>query len=192
MSAAQFEVVNQAKDPDAATGQIALYDADGNPISLGAGGSTTPTLPADGSITNAMLAGGITADKLAKGVIPTIPAAPTADTLSGATTTGKAVLKATDAAAARTAIGAGTSTFSGSYNDLTNKPTIPAAVTWANLSGKPATFTPPAATAAAVGGVKQAASVADLAADATTAQIVTAVNQLFANLRTAGTLAPKA
>lgn len=34
---------------------------------------------------------------------------PTADTLSGATATGKAVMKATDAAAARTAIGAGTS-----------------------------------------------------------------------------------
>lgn len=45
MSAAQFEVVNQAKDPDAATGQIALYDADGNPINLngGSGGGQTIT-----------------------------------------------------------------------------------------------------------------------------------------------------
>ena len=37
--------------------------------------------PADGSVTNAMLAGGITADKLAKGVLPaayTLPAATTA------------------------------------------------------------------------------------------------------------------
>jgi hypothetical protein len=38
-----------------------------------------------------------------------IPAAPTADTLSGATTVGKNVLKASDATAARSAIGAGTS-----------------------------------------------------------------------------------
>ena len=49
---------------------------------------------------------------------------PTADTLSGATDTGKAVLKAADAGAARTAIGAGTSSFSGSWNDLTDKPAL--------------------------------------------------------------------
>lgn len=36
---------------------------------------------------------------------------PTADTLQGATATGKAVMKATDPAAARTAIGAGTSSL---------------------------------------------------------------------------------
>lgn len=52
--------------------------------------------------------------------------APTADTLTGATDTGKRVLKATDAAAARTAIGAGTSSFSGSYDDLTEQAAIPA------------------------------------------------------------------
>lgn len=49
---------------------------------------------------------------------------PTADTLSGATDTGKAVLKAANAEAARTAIGAGTSSFSGSWNDLTDKPAL--------------------------------------------------------------------
>lgn len=54
---------------------------------------------------------------------PTIPAAPTADTLSGATDTGKAVMKAEDAAAARKAIGAGTSssdtkTPAGTYDQL--------------------------------------------------------------------------
>lgn len=49
---------------------------------------------------------------------------PTADTLSGATDTGKAVLKAVDAETARTAIGAGTSSFSGSWNDLTDKPAL--------------------------------------------------------------------
>lgn len=70
-----------------------------------------------------------------------IPAAPTADTLSGATTVGKAVVKAADQAAARTAIGAGTSSLAigttattaargdhtHSWNDLTDKPAIPAA-----------------------------------------------------------------
>ena len=68
------------------------------------------------------------------------------DTLSGATATGRAVMKAASAAAARTAIGAGSSSFSGSYTDLTNKPTIPAA--------------PAAATTAKAGLVKQA-SIAD-------------------------------
>lgn len=50
--------------------------------------------------------------------------APTVDNLGGATAIGKAVMKATDAASARNAIGAGTSSFSGNYNDLTNKPVI--------------------------------------------------------------------
>lgn len=68
-----------------------------------------------------------------------IPAAPTADTLSGATSTGRNVLKAADAAAARDAIGAGTSSLAlgttsttaakgdhtHAYADLTGKPTIP-------------------------------------------------------------------
>lgn len=63
----------------------------------------------------------------------------TVDTLEGATTTGKAVMKAASQAAARTVIGAGTSNFSGSYTDLTNKPTIPAAATVDNLSGAGAT-----------------------------------------------------
>lgn len=51
----------------------------------------------------------------------------TVDTLQGATETGKSLMKATDAAAARAAIGAGTSNFSGSYNDLSDKPTVPGA-----------------------------------------------------------------
>lgn len=71
--------------------------------------------------------------------IPTVPAAPTADTLTGATTVGKNVLKASDATAARSAIGAGTSNLAlgttattalkGDYKpawaDVTGKPTIP-------------------------------------------------------------------
>lgn len=81
--------------------------------------------------------------KANKSDIPSVPAAPTADTLSGATATGKAVLKATDQAAARSAIGAGTGSSNlalgttattaakgdhvHAYEDLTGKPTIPAA-----------------------------------------------------------------
>ena len=55
--------------------------------------------------------------------------AATVDTLGGATETGKSLMKASNAAAARSAIGAGTSSFSGSYDDLTSKPTIPTAAT---------------------------------------------------------------
>lgn len=59
-------------------------------------------------------------------------AAPTADTLSGATAVGKSVMKAVDAAAARSAIGAGTSNVkigTGAGDALkgdTAIPTIPA------------------------------------------------------------------
>ena len=55
--------------------------------------------------------------------------AATVDTLGGATETGKSLMKASNAEAARNAIGAGTSSFSGSYDDLTGKPTIPTAAT---------------------------------------------------------------
>lgn len=103
--------------------------------------------------------------------------APTADTLAGATNTGKAVLKATDAAGARKAIGAGTSSFSGSYNDLSNKPTIPPA------------YTLPAATAAALGGVKKGAAIPDLASDADAATIATKVNSILTQLRAIGVIA---
>lgn len=47
--------------------------------------------------------------------------------ITDATTVGRAVLAAEDAGAARQAIGAGTSDFSGSYKDLSDTPTIPAA-----------------------------------------------------------------
>ena len=46
-----------------------LWNPDGTPFT----GGSAYTLPA--SVTNAMLAGGITADKLAAGVIPTVPKA---------------------------------------------------------------------------------------------------------------------
>jgi hypothetical protein len=50
----------------------------------------------------------------------------TSDSITDASDVGKAVLVSVDAAAARTAIGGGTSDFSGSYNDLSDKPAIPA------------------------------------------------------------------
>jgi len=69
------------------------------------------------------------------------------DDITDATTVGKNVLTAADAAAARTAIGAGTSSFSGSYDDLTNKPTsTPTA--WDDVTGKPSTFPPTIGTTA--------------------------------------------
>ena len=104
---------------------------------------------------------------------PSIPTMPTASTLSGATTVGKAVMGAADTAAARKAIGAGTSSFSGSYTDLTNKPTIPAAATWASISGKPATAT----------------AITDPAADATAATLGTTIKAMLATMRTWGLIA---
>lgn len=47
-----------------------------------------------------------------------------ASTISDSTATGRAVVTATDAAAARTAIGAGTSSFDGAYASLSGKPTL--------------------------------------------------------------------
>ncbi|MNC37289.1 hypothetical protein D3C75_858450 [compost metagenome] len=49
----------------------------------------------------------------------------TSDSITDASDVGKAVLVSVDAAAARAATGSGTSDFSGSYNDLNDKPAIP-------------------------------------------------------------------
>lgn len=81
--------------------------------------------------------------------IPTVPAAPTADTLSGATAVGKSVMKAADAAAARTAIGAGT----GSSNLVLGTTSTTAKAgdyvpTYAEVTGKPTTFAPTIGTTA--------------------------------------------
>ena len=142
-----------------------LVNEDGTPFS---GTGSAPIQ--DGSVTTAKLAdGAVTAEKLAEGVVPEVPAAPTADTIEGATDIGRSLMKAESAEAARTAIGAGTSSFSGSYNDLTDKPTIPEA------------YELPAATAEALGGVKRAAAVADATDDA-----VGTLNALLASLRAAG------
>lgn len=79
----------------------------------------------------------------------------TVDQITDASDVGKSVLKAADAAAARTAIGAG------------------------------APYTLPAATTAAIGGVKQGAAVADAAAAPTQSEF----NALLASLRAAGVIA---
>jgi hypothetical protein len=63
----------------------------------------------------------------------------TSDDITDATSTGKAVLTATSAAAARTAIGAGTSSFDGTYSALSGKPTIP--TTAADVGAVPTTRT---------------------------------------------------
>ena len=56
-----------------------------------------------------------------------VPGEITSDNITDASDVGKAVLVSVDAAAARSATGCGTSNFSGSYNDLTDTPVIPAA-----------------------------------------------------------------
>ena len=156
-----------------------FVDDKGKPIDLNGGSST----PSAGSVTPASLGGysagtghgkvvQVKADGSGFDFVAPVTA-PTADTLTGATDTGKSLLKATDAATARKAIGAGTSSFS----DLTNKPTIPAA------------YTLPAATAAALGGVKQGAAVPDLATDANTTTANAKINALLAQLRAAGVIA---
>ncbi len=93
------------------------------------------------------------------------------DDITDATTVGRSVLTAADAAAARTAIGAGTSNLViGTTSDTA-------------MVGD---YTPPAATTAIAGMVKQAAAVADAAGEAPTAS---EYNALLAALRTAGVIA---
>lgn len=67
--------------------------------------------------------------------------------ISGTTSTGQSLLTASDAAAARAAIGAGTSSFSGAYADLTGKPVLFDGQ-YSSLTGIPSTFTPAAHTQA--------------------------------------------
>lgn len=65
----------------------------------------------------------------------------TSNDISDATTVGKQVLTATNAAAARAAIGAGTSNLvigTTASTAMAGNTPIPAAATWANISGKPA------------------------------------------------------
>lgn len=109
---------------------------------------------------------------------------PTAANISDATAVGRSVLTATDAAAARTAIGAGTSNLALGTTATTAK-AGDYQPTWAQVSGKPTTFAPVVATATVTGGVKAAASQADsVAADIET--LVADFNSLLAKLKAAG------
>ena len=180
----QIQFVRQPKPTDGEIiAQVAVFDERGNPVDV-VGGSSAP---AAGSVTPASLGGyssgtghgkvvQVKADGSGFDFVAPVTA-PTADTLAGATDTGKSLLKATDAATARKAISAGTSSFSGSYDDLTNKPTIPPA------------YTLPAATAAALGGVKKGAAIPDLASGADAATIATKVNSILTQLRAIGVIA---
>ncbi|KAB1581147.1 head fiber protein [Serratia marcescens] len=94
--------------------------------------------------------------------------------ISSITAVGKQLIDSTNAAAARTAIGAGTSNLAIGTTSATAK-----AGDW-----KPASADLPAATAAAIGGVKMAAAMTDLTAAPTQADF----NGLLAKLRASGVL----
>lgn len=64
-----------------------------------------------------------------------------------------------------------------------------ATIAWSAIAGKPSTFTPPAPTAGARGGVLQQAAEAQLAASADSAAIVAKVNSMLTKLKAAGLLA---
>ncbi|MDR9857806.1 hypothetical protein RJP21_29885 [Paenibacillus sp. VCA1] len=98
-----------------------------NPLPMGS------SAPAPGSITTDQLAdGAVTAEKLAADAV-------TANAISDASAVGKSVLKAADAAAARTAIGAGTSNQNlsalTSAEATTGTATVARAITAAVLAG---------------------------------------------------------
>lgn len=65
---------------------------------------------------------------------------------------------------------------SGSYNDLSDKPTIPPA------------YTLPAATKTTLGGIKAGTNIANLAVDADLATVIGTVNSILTQLRTARVL----
>lgn len=97
----------------------------------------------------------------------------TSSSITDATTIGKAVLTAASTAAARTAIGAGTSNL----------------VVGTNASdAKAGNWTPPVATTAAAGIVKMAATQANSTAT-DVAGLVTDLNALLAKLKAAGIMA---
>ena len=64
-----------------------------------------------------------------------------------------------------------------------------ATIAWSAITGKPSTFTPPAPTAGARGGVLQQAAEAQLAASADSAAIIAKVNSMLTKLKAAGILA---
>ena len=77
----------------------------------------------------------------------------TASQISDSTSTGRALMTAVDAQTARTVLGAGTSSFSGNYDDLDGKPAIPAAQVqpdWAAMTGMASILNKPEIPAAQV------------------------------------------
>lgn len=120
--------------------------------------------------------------------------AATVDTLVGATDTGKSLMKASNAEAARSAIGAGTSSFSGSYNDLSNKPTIPTAPSAATTTAaglvKKSSAVSAVASANAAAAAGDAPTKAEFDAVVTLAnELKTQVNDLISKAKTAGQMA---
>jgi len=94
---------------DADTGEV--LDGDGNPVTGGGGGGTpSATVVSETAYGQSASAGNASAYSRGNHTHGT-PAAPAAADISDATTVGRNVLKAADAAAARTAIGAGTSSL---------------------------------------------------------------------------------
>lgn len=153
----------------------------------------TPTVWEDGDV--------ITAAKLNKNENRTIESADITD----ATATGRNLITAATQAAARTAIGAGTSSlalgttastakagnYAPAWDEVTGKPAVIAAGADAAAArtaiGAGTPYTLPAATTAANGGVKKMPAQAD--STATDAEgLVTDFNALLAKLRTAGIL----
>lgn len=104
---------------------------------------------------------------------------PTSTMITDSTVTGRALLTATDSAAARTAIGAGASNFSGIYADLSAIPSTfpPAAHTqdWSTITGVPAFVTSSSLTAA----LGSYATTADLANYATTSALTSGLAGKF-------------
>ena len=112
----------------------------------------------------------------------------TASQITDSTTIGRSVLTAETAAEARTAIGAGTSNLA-IGETATDAKAGDYQPTWAQVSGKPTTFAPVAATASVIGGVKTAAApeiVIDDPVDAV--DIQAAFDALILALKTAGVL----
>lgn len=66
---------------------------------------------------------------------------------------------------------------------------VVATIAWSAIAGKPSTFTPPAPTAGARGGVLQQAAEAQLAASADSPAIIAKVNSMLTKLKAAGLLA---
>lgn len=109
------------------TGQVLKKNSNADYDTVwGAGGSGGPTLPLGGTA-GQILQKESSTDGDATWHTKSVSAAQ----ISDGTTVGRNVLTAADAAAARTAIGAGTSSFDGDYGSLANRPTLGTASTHA-------------------------------------------------------------